>query len=119
MKRTNYNIMCRIDGEIKPAPVLGYCFSFGAFRFGVSNRTPDGKTSYKWTVSELTTGAIVAEPAQTRNAAIDAAIAIFNSAWKLDALRRGLESWTRGDVNPGLIPDTAIYTARRTGGADA
>ena len=107
--KTAYNIRVRHNGKNTIVPVPGYLFSFGGFRFGVTNVSADGKKMNAWTVSELSTGLMVNYCNPTKKAAIEATIKAVKE--RRAAIENALKMNGLEDANPGLIPADVIYTA--------
>ena len=106
-----YNIRTKINGQDKLEHIDGYCFMYDGFRFGVSNKTPDGKTRGFWIVTELTSGAMVNHIGEkTRKTAIDAALEKIRE--KREFVKTFVATFADKDANPGLIPAEVLYTAK-------
>ena len=89
-----------------PQQLAGYCFMYGKFRFGVTNREAwnGGKC---WNVTELTTGLLVSMSNKTRKAAIKDTIRIVKE--RRDVIEKAVAK--AEDMNPGFIPVNMIYGA--------
>lgn len=99
MKKATYNITGNYGGKRSQRPVTGYIFKYNGHRFGVTNMLVDGtKIDRLWTVSELTTGFMLFDGYNRRNA-IDRIKEMTESQW--NAVRRAVEA--NEDVNPGLL----------------
>lgn len=109
MARTEYNITCKIDGEVVHKTVEGYTFTDGTLKFGVTNRTFTGEVKDYWTITELHTGMSCAI-GSTRKAAV-------NDALK-DNIRKTVKNALETiysemeDVNPNVIIQTEYWRAK-------